>query len=97
METFYKGKLIRVKFTNECTTIYDCYKVKDIKNFMLYVMKKRQELGYKLNRSIDSYTKELKAHIRLYKLGIARSHTRDADLEENLTKDKGFIWQIIGR
>jgi hypothetical protein len=94
-EICYKG--IRVKFTNECTTIYECYKVKKVKEFVMYVMNKRYELGYKLNRSIDSYIKELKAHIRLYKLGIARSHTIDADLEENLTKDKGFIWQIIGR
>lgn len=94
MELFYKG--IRIKFTNQCTTIYDCYKVKDIKNFMLYVMNKRQELGYPVNRTIDSYVKEIKAHNRLYKLGIARSHTRDCDMEENLTKDKGFIWKIIG-
>lgn len=97
METFYKGKLIRIKFTNQCTTIYDCYKVKKVKEFVKYVINKRREFGYSVKRPIDSYIKELKAHIRLYKLGIARSHTRDCDMEENINTKTNCIWKVIGR
>ncbi len=88
---------IKVKFTNQCTTIYECYKLKDINNFILNIMDLRYRLGYSINRSIDSYIKETKAHKRLYKLGLFRSHTKDCDLEENQLKELKLIYKIIGR
>lgn len=48
-------------------------------------------------RNKESYTKEIKAHNKLYKLGICKSHTIDADLEEDLSKAKSIIWSILGR
>ena len=88
---------IVVKFTNQCTTIYMCYKLKNIKRFILNIMDERYKLGYSINRSIDSYIKETKAHVRLYKLGLFRSHTRDCDLEENQDNKLSIIYKIIGR
>ena len=90
-------KGITVEFTNDNTKIYESYKIKNIKQLMIDIMKKRKELGFVVNRTIDSYVKETKAHNRLYKLGIARSHTRDTDLEEYPDKKTSRIWGIIGR
>lgn len=45
----------------------------------------------------ESYIREIKAHNRLYKLGLWKSHTIDTDLEEDIKPIKAFIYWIIGR
>lgn len=51
------------------------------------------KLGH--NRTINSYVKELFAHNILYKFGIARSRTRDTDLNDNESKFRLFCYNII--
>lgn len=79
------------------STIVDCYlydnnTIYDITDFLIEVRKYK---GYKV-RSFNSYAHEIKAHKRLYKLGLFRSHTKDADLEVPINKLLDRIYSIIG-
>lgn len=49
-----------------------------------------------VTRSINSYVREWRGHNRLYKWGIARSHTRDVDLNENNNIIEELLWLILG-
>ena len=49
-----------------------------------------------VTRSINSYVREWRGHNRLYKWDIARSHTKDVDLNENNSIFEEIIWLIIG-
>ena len=49
------------------------------------------------NRRKASYIEEIKAHNRLYKIGLFRSHTVDTDLEEDLNNFEKITWFILGR
>jgi hypothetical protein len=42
-------------------------------------------------RKADGYITEIKAHNKLYKMGIFKSHTIDTDLEE----DQNFVYKLI--
>lgn len=48
-------------------------------------------------RNETSYMHEIKAHNRLYNLGLFKSHTIDCDLEENQNMLLRFIYWLIGR
>ena len=48
-------------------------------------------------RNEDSYIREIKAHNKLYKLGLFKSHTIDTDLEEKTNRIKECIYWLIGR
>lgn len=48
-------------------------------------------------RNETSYIHEIKAHNRLYNLGLFKSHTIDTDLEENIPKWKELAYWLIGR
>ena len=48
-------------------------------------------------RTEKSYMQEIKAHNRLFSLGLWRTHTIDTDLEEDITFLKELIYSIIGR
>jgi hypothetical protein len=48
-------------------------------------------------RNEESYIREIKAHNRLYRLGLWKSHTINTDLEENIDIIHKVIWWFIGR
>lgn len=48
-------------------------------------------------RNEESYVREIKAHNKLYKLGIFKSHAIDTDLEENQNIIYKIIYWLIGR
>lgn len=77
--------------------IVDSWKV-ETEVFMEYILKEFiKETGYESRRSIKSWIREWKAHNRLYRLGLFRSHTKDTDLEENEYWWRLVVYNIIGR
>lgn len=48
-------------------------------------------------RNEESYIREIKAHNRLYKLGLFKSHTKDVDMEEPIKWYYEIIYWLIGR
>lgn len=87
---------MRVSYSKSCTTVYNSYVVKDISKAVDEIITHRKAIGYPITRTKLSYVSEWKAHNRLYNLGIARSHTKNVDLEENLSKKNEIIWKILG-
>lgn len=91
---------MKIKYTKNCTKIYDSYLLKtneDIHSIVAEIIINRSERNMSSKRKWASYAREIKAHNRLYKLGLFRSHTKDTDLEENIKKWKEVIFKIIGR
>lgn len=88
--------ILGFQHSDTVVTIYDSYMIpeRDMGN-ILYEFKKTT--GYNSKRSIKSWVREWKAHNRLYKLGLFRSHTKDCDLEEHEAWWKLLIYNIIGR
>jgi len=88
---------MKIKYNENLTKIYDCYELSDSEineiAVKIWLHRKQNDLP---KRKIISYAAEIKAHKRLYKLHIFRSHTRDADLEEPIPKILDFLYQIVG-
>ena len=89
---------MKIKYTKKCTTVYDCYEYtnKEIDKIGKEIVSKRKLKGYKVTRTAESYSNEIKAHKRAYKLGIMRNHSKDADLEENLSKKLEIVYKVFG-
>jgi len=89
-------KGVKIQYDKTNVRIIDSYKVKekDMKDILFWFLFKT---GYESKRDIDSWLKEWKAHNRLYKLGLYRSHTVDCDLEEKEAWWRLFVYSIIGR
>lgn len=87
------------KYTEKCTTVYDCYKLsnKQIDRIAKIIVEMRKEFNLKVTRTAKSYANEIKAHKRAYLIGYKRSHSKDADLEENITKWNEIKYRILGR
>ena len=85
-------------YASNCTTIRDCYEFTDkgINIISKIICRTRKEKGLKLTRTWKSYACEIKAHKRLYKLGIKKDHTKDADCEEPIERNKEILYRIIG-
>lgn len=96
MNTYEITKL--VDYSEYNTRVRECYLLsnRQIKLLAQYIMETRKQKGLIVRENYKSYMYEIKAHKRLYKLGIARSHTIHADLEEYLDKWKELLWRIIG-
>ena len=69
---------------------------KAIKEEVEWIKENRIARHYKVNRTTNSYVREWLGHNRLYKWNIARSHTRDVDLNEKQNLFEKMIWLIIG-
>lgn len=92
----YKGYSIII--TDSCITILDSYTTADrplIRSILEYV-KVQAPNNVTKNRSVFSLCNEWIAHSLLYKLGIARSHTCDVDLEYPQSVLHSIAWTIIG-
>jgi len=90
---------MKVKFTENCTIVYDCYQYDYISINIIgeIIAITRKENNLLVTRTNTSYANEIRAHKRLYKLGLFKSHTKDADLEENIKWYKELFYNIIGR
>jgi ribosomal protein L17 len=84
--------------SNNNTKIYDTNKIKnkDIKEMVENIIKIRKEHNFLVTRTKGSYIREIKAHKRMYFLGLFKSHTQDTDLEEPIRKIINFIYIILG-
>lgn len=93
-----KLKLITQHFNNQVDILYYEDSTKVTNSYLLTneeVRKVAEEIefsrGSKFDwrcthlRNADSYEREIKAHNRLYKIGLFKSHTIDTDLEEDIT------------
>lgn len=92
----YKGYSIII--SDSCITIEDSYKTIDrtlIRSILEYV-KIQTPNNVTKNRSMFSLCNEWIAHSLLYKLGIARSHTCNVDLEYPQSVLHSIAWAIIG-
>lgn len=78
------------------THIEDSYKVKDIEEIVGLIIHERYKKFLPITREFESYVREWKAHNRLYKLGLFRSHTKDCDLEEPIKWYHEIIYFILG-
>ena len=90
---------MRITYTKTCTKIYDSYLIpsKELNKVVYKIIKERKAKDLPVTREVKSYVREIKTHNRLYKLGLFRSHTKDTDLEENITSSKEKIFMLIGR
>lgn len=88
-----------IKYTKNCTKIYDSYLIpnNELNKVVYKIIKERKAKDLPVTREVKSYVREIKAHNRLYKLGLFRNHTKDTDLEENIAKKNETIYKIIGR
>ena len=89
---------MKITYTKTCTKIYDSYKLKNdnkIREIVweIYIHRSVEEMPQ--TRTHESYFNEIKAHNRLYNLGLFRSHTKDVDLEEPISKLKELIYAIL--
>lgn len=84
--------------THYNTKILECYKIKrkNIKLLIKQIMYERRRLNLPVLRDNKSYERELRSHIRMYKLHLFRKHTEDCDLETNIKKWKEIVYFIIG-
>ena len=87
---------MKTTYKNNVTKIYDSYLIKNTSKKIDEIIQKRKEKGYQLTRSRRSYLCELKAHNRMYKLGMFRKHTKSTDLEEDIKLWKEIVYRIIG-
>ena len=83
-------------FTKNNTRIFDGYLETDIEDMVDYIIEQRHKEGYPVTRTKASYIAEWKAHNRLYRLHIKRTHTKDVDMEEPINKFIDIIWRILG-
>lgn len=89
---------MKITYTKTCTKIYDSYELKtddSIKEIALKIATTRMIKDLPQTRTEKSYCNEIKAHNRLYKLGLFRSHTKHTDLEEPISKFKELIYTIL--
>ena len=87
---------MRIIYTENNTKICNSYLLTrdEIYDVALEIVKTR--IARRLpRRGIISYIREIKAHNRLYKLHLFRSHTKHCDLEEPISKFKELIYTIL--
>lgn len=87
---------IKFQYNSQNIHIVDSYLIfdEDMMKACLVLFKKLT--NYKSKRTIKSWIKEWKAHNRLYRLGLFKSHTKDCDLEENEKLHRLIAYQILG-
>ena len=89
---------MKIKYTKNCTKIYDSYLLGSdylIRKVAVEIATTRMIKNLPQTRTEKSYCNEIKAHNRLYKLGLFKSHTKDTDLEEPISKFMEIIFTIL--
>lgn len=84
--------------SDNCITVRNSYRTANrshINSILIYIADLAPNMVTN-KRSINSLCNEWRAHTRLYNLGIARSHTRDVDLEYPQSALHSIAWTILG-
>ena len=82
----FKGMGFIVQSSAFCTRVYNSIRLKKRADIRAFLMLARYRLGLyeAVNQlNLDAMIREWRAHNLLHALGIARSRTRDVDLNEN--------------
>ena len=87
---------VKINYDEKNIRIVNSFKINKIKDMILILRIFQIRTGYKSKRSLRSWIKEWKAHNRLYKLGLFKSHTKDCDLEENEKWWRLLVYQFLG-
>lgn len=85
-----------IEYSENNTHVVDSYKAEDINLEVSYIIRERHLRHLKVTRSFESYVREWKGHNRLYYLHLFRSHTKDVDLDEDMSMLWELIWLILG-
>lgn len=91
--------MIKYEFLEDETVIINSYKLTnyEIKNVVVpEIIYYRLKKYLPVNRTNKSYEREIKAHNRLYKLGLYKEHTKDCNLEEPIKWYYELLYFIIG-
>lgn len=91
--------MIKYEFYEDETVIINSYKLTnyEIKNVVVpEIIYYRLKKYLPVTRTNRSYEREIKAHNRLYKLGLYKDHTKDCNLEEPIKWYRELIYFIIG-
>ncbi len=88
---------INIEYDAGNIRILDSYKVHSAAYMQMILNMFMIKTGFRSKRTIKSWIKEWKAHNRLYRLGLFKSHTKDCDLEENEKTHRLIAYEILGR
>lgn len=89
-----------ISYTKENTKVENSYLIKSrlkISRMVNDIIKERERLELPVTRDKKSYIREWVAHNRLYKLGLFVEHTKDVDMEENISRALEKLYKILGR
>jgi len=90
---------MKVTYSQFNTHIQDSYQIKlrkSMENEVEFIKQARKIRKYPVTRTTNSYVREWRGHNRLYHIGLFKSHTKDCDLEENISLWKELIWMVLG-
>ena len=87
---------VKIKYDRKGISIINSYKVTQAEDMFIILRLFQLKTYYKSRRTLKSWVKEWKAHNRLYKLGLFKSHCKDCDLEENEKLHRLVVYQILG-
>lgn len=91
--------MIKYEFYEDETVIINSYKLTnyEIKNVVVpEIIYYRLKKYLPVNRTNKSYEREIKAHNRLYKLGLYKDHTKDCNLEEPIKWYYELLYLFLG-
>lgn len=86
-----------INYYNDATIVYNCnqYSYKQINDIAEDIIKNRHIKNLPINRSKESYAAEIKVHKFLFKLGIEKERTINADLEEDISSFREALYMIL--
>lgn len=87
---------MKIEYSEDNTHVEDSYLYTDYNLNVMTVIRERHFRHLKVTRSFESYVREWRGHNRLYYLHLFRSHTKDVDLDEDMSMFWELIWLIIG-
>lgn len=94
----FKDFVFRVQTSKDNTCILDSYKLKkksDMKEVLELIREKAFKSAAVNNRSIKGMVNEWRVHNFLYSLGIAKTRTKDVDLELNQPWYMKFLYSVF--
>lgn len=92
-ETIILG--VKIRYSKNCVTVMDSYRIKSRREMEKILRIFKIQTGYKSKRSLSSWVREWVAHNRLYKMNIARSRTKDCDMEEEIERWRESVYYIL--
>lgn len=87
---------VKIQYDSKNIHIVNSYLVNNKSKMFTILILFKEVTKYKSKRTLKSWIREWKAHNRLYRVGLFRSHTRDCDLEENEKLHRLIVYQILG-